>query len=124
MTEAQHLEVAFRLNRLAEQLQSDGDDVAMAEMLWGTVNRITNAIAIQHQLGDGTRLPRVGSVIHHLVRAHQVQLDLQHGVHAVGALHGHFYNSHLRPQDVEGHVVETQGFIANLLDLYDNHANQ
>ena len=34
MTEAEHLEVAFRLHRLAQQLQLDGDDVAMAEMMW------------------------------------------------------------------------------------------
>ena len=70
MTEAEHLEVAYRLNRLAEQLRQDGDDVAMAEMFWGTVNRITNATAIQHGLGSGSQLPRLGVVIHHLIRSH------------------------------------------------------
>lgn len=124
MIESEHLEVAHRLNRLAEQLRVDGDDVAMAEMLWGTVNRISNAIAIQHLLGDGNSLPRVGAVIHHLIRGHQVPLNLQHGVHVVGALHGHFYNSHLQSEDIDGHVADARAFIADLLDLYDNHGNR
>ena len=89
----------------------------------GTVNRITNAIAIQRQLGSGVRLPRVGVVIHHLIMRRRVQSDLPHGVHAVGALHGHFYNSHPQPQDIEGHVADARDLITNLFTLYENHAN-
>ena len=121
MTETEHLEVAYRLNRLAEQLRQDGDDVAMAEMFWGTVNRITNAIAIQHGLGSGSQLPRLGVVVHHLIRNHQVELDLQHGTHAVGVFHGHFYNSHLDPADLDGHVADARQLIDDLFDLYDQH---
>ena len=121
MTADEHLAVAQRLNRLAEQLLEDGNDVAMAEMFWGTANRITNAIAIQHRLGGGNRLPRIGVVIHHLIARHQAALGLQHGTHAVGTLHGHFYNSHLQPQDIKGHVVDARLFITDLLRIYGSH---
>ena len=122
MTEAEHLEIANRLYRLAERLGQDGDDVAMAEMLWGAANRVTNAIAIQHQLGRGNRLPRLGSVVHHhLIYDHQIELNLRRGTEAVGALHGHFYNSHLAHQDLPGRVALTQTLFADLIDIYDRH---
>lgn len=87
----------------------------------GVANRITNAIAIQHRLGQGSRLPRFGSVIHHIVNDHKIELNLRQGTEAVGALHGHFYNSHIHPLDLAGRVANTQTLIANLLDIYDNH---
>jgi hypothetical protein len=109
------------VREFVEQLRQDGDDVAMAEIFWGTVNRITNAIAIQHGLGSGSQLPRLGVVVHHLIRNHQVELDLQHGTHAVGVFHGHFYNSHLDPADLDGHVADARQLIDDLFDLYDQH---
>ena len=121
MTEEEHIEVANRLQRRAEQLRLDGDDVAMAEMLWGAANRVTNAIAIQHGLGTGVQLPRLGSVIHHLVNRHQIELNLRRGTEAIGALHGHFYNSHLAPEDLPGRVGDAQTLIADLLDVYRLH---
>ena len=123
MTEAEHIEIANRLYRLAERLWLDGDDVAMAEMFWGAANRITNAIAIQHRLGSGIRLPRLGSVVFHLVNSHQIELNLRQGTEAIGALHGHFYNSHMAPQDIPGRVADTQALIANLLGIYERHEN-
>ena len=95
----------------------------MAEMLWGAANRVTNAIAIQHHLGRGNRLPRLGSVVHHLIYDHQIELNLRRGTEAVGALHGHFYNSHLARQDLPRRVANTQALFANLLDIYDSHVN-
>ena len=62
MTESEHLAIANRLQRLAERLRQEGDDVAMAEMLWGTANRVANAIAIQHELGSDNSLPRLRAV--------------------------------------------------------------
>ena len=123
MTEAEHIEIANRLYRLAEWLWSDGDDVAMAEMFWGAANRITNAIAIQHRLGQGSRLPRFGSVMHHVINDHQIELNLRQGIEAIGALHGHFYNSHMAPQDIPGRVADTQALIADLFGIYERHGS-
>ena len=123
MTEAEHLEIANRLYRLAERLRQDGDDVAMSEMLWGAANRVTNAIAMQHHLGRGNRLPRLGSVVHHLIYDHQIELNLRRGTEAVGALHGHFYNSHLAHQDLPRRVALTQTLFADLLDIYHRRGN-
>ena len=79
---------------------------------------------MQHRLGSGNRLPRLGAVLHHLINNHQIELNLRLGAQSVGILHGHFYNSHLRPQDVEVHIAQTQRFIANLLDVYEHHSSQ
>ena len=121
MTEQEHLQVAHRLNALADRLRLEGDDVAMAEMLWGAANRVTNAIAIQHELGSGNRLPRLGVVIYHLLNNHQGGANLRHGLQAAGILHGYFYNSHLTPDALVGYVADTQTFVADLLDLYDRY---
>ena len=121
MTEAEHLAIANRLYRLAERLRQDGDDVAMAEMLWGAVNRIANALALQHGLGSGNRLPSLGAVLHHLAANHQASADLRHGQAAASALHGHFYNSHLAPEDLPGRVADAQTLIADLLNVYRLH---
>jgi hypothetical protein len=123
MNDAQHLEVADRLMRLAERLRIEGDDVAMCEMLWGTVNRITNALAIHHNLAAGSRMPRGGSVIHHLVNHHNAGAELQDNWLSAGALHGHFYNSHLEPADLEDHVTDAQALIAELRNLYNGCAD-
>ena len=123
MTEAEHLQVAQRLIVLAERHRREGDDVAMAEMLWGAANRVTKAISLQHELGSGHRLPRFGSVIHHIINDHQIELNLQQGVEAIGALHGHFYNSHLEPDALTRHVADAQTLIDNLLDIYDRHGS-
>lgn len=121
MTEADHLQVARRLSRLAENFRREGDDVAMAEMLWGAVNRVANAIALQHELGSGNRLPRLGAVLHHLATNHHIAEDLRSGQVAASALHGHFYSSHLEPDDLTSHVANTQMLIADLIDIYNRH---
>lgn len=94
----------------------------MAEMLWGTVNRVSNAIALQRRLGSGDRLPRLGAVLYHLGASYQITADLRRGQVAASALHGHFYNSHLEPEDFAQHVADTQTLISDLLQIY--HAFQ
>ena len=123
MTEAEHLQVAQRLSALAEGHRREGDDVAMAEMLWGAANRVSNAIALQHRLGSGHRLPRLGVVLHHLAVDHQVAEDLESGQAAASALHGHFYNGHLEPDALTRHVADTQRLIADLMDIYNRHGS-
>ncbi len=124
MTESEHLEVANRIYGLAEKLRQHGDYVAMAEMFGGAANRVTNTIAIQRRLGRGNQLPRPGSVVHHLIYDHQIELNLRRGTEAVGALHGHFYNSHLAHQDLPGRVELTQRLFADLIDIYNGHGSQ
>ena len=124
MTEAEHLRVAQRLSELAQRLRLEGDDVAMAEMLWGAANRIANALALQHGWASGNRLPRLGVVLHRLAINHHTATDLQSGQAAASALHGHFYNSHLDAADLEGHVANAQTLIAELLALYNQHGHQ
>ena len=123
MTESEHLAIANRLQRLAERLRQEGDDVAMAEMLWGTANRVANAIAIQHELGSDNSLPRLRAVVHHLSNNHQIGLNLREGARAAGLLHGHFYNSHLEPDDFAKYVADAQTLIANLIDIYNRHGS-
>ena len=122
MTEAEHLAIAQRLAGLANRLYRDGDDVAAAEMLWGAVNRIIAAIALQHRLTAPGRQPRRGQVAHHLISNHiagkPAATDFQDGMDAAGDLHGHFYNSHLDWHGVTGRIVDTRAFIADLLNLY------
>ena len=128
MGEQEHLELARRLAELSDRLYQDGDDVAAAEMLWGAVNRIINAIALQHRLSDGRTPPRRGVVLHHLASRHtdDYQTDdiVQRGRFAAGALHGHFYNSHLAPAELPQHFANTQSFITDLLNLYHQHNRQ
>ena len=121
MTEAEHLQVAQRLIALAEGHRREGDDVAMAEMLWGAANRVSNAIALQHGLGSGHRLPSLGTVLYHLAVNHQVAQDLESGQTAASALHGHFYSSHLQPDALTRYVAEAQTLIADLIDIYNRH---
>lgn len=128
MGENEHLEIARRLAELADRLYQDGDDIAEAEMLWGTVNRIISAIAVQHQLSGDTTPPRRGVVLHHIVSRHivgqQSARGIRYGLGAASALHGHFYNSHLDAAGVSERVAGTKSFIAALLNLYHQHARQ
>ena len=124
MTESENLAVARRLANLADRLYADGDDVAAAEMWWGAVNRITSALALQHGLTAENRQPRRGQVIHHLVSSHQAGITLHDKLGAAGALHGHFYNSHLSSNALAIRVVETRVFIAELLNLYHQHGQR
>ena len=121
MTGAEHLQVAQRFRALAENHRRHGDDAAMAEMLWGTANRVSNAIALQHRLGSGDSLPRLGAVLYHLAANHQITGDLRRGQVAASALHGHFYNSHLEPDDFARHVNDTQTLITDLLRVHRQH---
>ena len=128
MTEAEHLAVARRLADLADRLYRDGDDVAAAEMLWGAVNRIIAAIALQHRLTAPGQQTRGGPVIHHLVSVHiaeqQSAMDLRDGFRAARELHGHFYNSHLDQNGVAARIADTQPLIAELLILYRQHGRR
>ena len=125
MGEEEHLAIARRLADLADRLYRDGDDVAAAEMLWGAVNRIIAAIALQHGLAAPGRQPRRGQVAHHLISNHiadrPAALNFQDGMDAAGDLHGHFYNSHLDADGVAGRAADTRTFIAELLNLYQQH---
>lgn len=125
MDEDEHLEVARRLVELADRLYRDGDDVAAAEMLWGAVNRIINAIALRHRLSDAGLSPRRGAVLHYLasrqINGQQTARMMRRGQAAAGALHGHFYNSHLGPDELAERVANTRIFITVLLDLYHQH---
>ena len=122
MGEQEHLAIARRLAELADRLYRDGDDVLAAEALWGAVNRIINAIAIQHRLVVSERLPRRGVVLHHLISRHiadqQTVQMVERGMDDVGALHGHFYNSHLTPAEVAIRFADARVFIPYLTALY------
>lgn len=128
MNEEEHLEVARRLTDLADWLYQDGDDVAAAEMLWGAVNRIIIAIALRHRLTTRGRQPRRGQVVHHLIVNHiagrQAAMDFQGGLSAPRELHGHFYNSHLGPDELAERVADAKSFIADLLNLYRQHGRR
>lgn len=115
MTDGEHLAVGVHLMQLANNLQADGELIAMSEMLWGAVNRLANALAIQHGLAVGDRMPRGGSVIHHLVYNHNASAALQDNWSSAGALHGHFYNSHLAPLELNGYVLDTRSLITELV---------
>ena len=122
MTEAEHLAIALRMAELADRLYRDGDDILGVEALWGAVNRILNAIAIQQGLAENGRLPRRGVVTHHLTSRHiadqQTVMMIERGMHSVRTLHGHFYNSHLAPDEVAIRVAAARVFIADLIGLY------
>lgn len=119
MTEQEHLQVARRLSEIADRLYQDQDEVAAGEMLWGAVNRVLNAIALQRRLDSDGKLPRRGAVLHYLVSGGVLGGDAQWGIYAAGQLHGHFYNSHLTPDGVAVRVAETRAFIADLIGVYD-----
>ena len=128
MGEEEHLAVARRLSELTDRLYRDGDDVAAAEMQWGAVNRIIAAIALQHGLAAPGQQPRRGQVIHHLISNHiadrQAAMGLRDGLSAPSELHGHFYNSHLDADGVAGRVADTRTFIAELLNLHQQHGRR
>ena len=124
MTEQEHLQVALRLNAIADRLYQDGDEVAAAEMLWGAANRVLNAIALQHRLDSDGKLPRRGAVIHYLISSGLADRNIQHGMYAAGDLHGYFYNSHLDQNGVAARVADTRTFIAELLNLYRQHGRR
>ena len=118
MTEQEHLEVARRLSAIADRLYQDGDAIAAGVMLWGAVNRVLNAIALQHRLDSDGKLPRRGAVLHHLVSAGLVDANIHNRMYAARELHGHFYNSHLAPNGVAERVSDTRAFIADLIGVY------
>lgn len=124
MTEAEHLAIALRMAELADQLYQGGDDILGVEALWGAVNRILNAIAIQQGLAENGTLPRRGVVTHHLTRRQladqQTVMMIERGMHSVRVLHGHFYNSHLAPADVAIRVAAARVFIADLIGVYQS----
>ena len=124
MTEQEHLQVAHGLNEIADRLDQDDNGVAAAEMLWGAVNRVLSAIAIKHRLDSDGRPPRRGAVMHYLVNGRLVDRNIQRGMYAAGELHGHFYNSHLAPAELTERVADTKSFIADLLNLYHQHARR
>ena len=121
MTEQEHLQVAVRLNEIADRLYQERDEIAAGEMLWGAVNRVLNAIALQRRLDSDGQLPRRGAVIHHLVSGGLAEPNIQHRMYSVRALHGHFYNSHLGPESVSERIADTKSLIADLLNLYHQH---
>ena len=118
MTEQEHLQVSRRLSAIADRLYQDHDEIAAAEMLWGAVNRVLNAIALQHRLDSDGRLPRRGAVLHHLVSAGLVAANIHNRMYAARELHGHFYNSHLTADGVAVRVADTRAVIADLIGLY------
>ena len=124
MNEEEHLEIARRLAELSDRLYQDGDDVAAAEMLWGAANRAINAIALRHMLDNDGQLPRRGAVIHYLISSRLVSANIQDGMYAARALHGHFYNSHLDAAGVAERVADTKSFIADLLNLYHQNGRR
>ena len=124
MTEQEHLAVARQLAAMAERLYRDGYDVIAAELLWGAASRVLSALAIQHGLTAGNQQPRRGQVVHHLLNAHPVESDLHYGLDVAGELHGHFYNSHLTPDEVAERVAAVRVFITDLLNRYQQHARQ
>lgn len=121
MTEQEHLQVAIRLNAIADRLYQERDEIAASEMLWGAVNRVLNAIALQRRLDSEGQLPRRGAVIHHLVSGGLAEPNIQHRMYSARALHGHFYNSHLGPESVSERIADTKSLIADLLHLYHQH---
>ena len=128
MDEQEHLAIARRLEELADRLYQGGDDVLAAEALWGAVNRIINAIAIQQGLAGSERLPRRGVVLHHLttldIADQQTNRVIRIGMDVAGELHGHFYNSHLSPDEVAEQVADAWVFIAYLTGLYHRGGSQ
>ena len=118
MTEQEHLQIARRLNAIADRLYQDQDEVAAGEMLWGAVNRVLNAIALRHGLDNDGRMPRRGSVVHYLISSGLVGGDAQRGMYSAGELHGHFYNSHLPSDGMAERVAAARVFIADLIGLY------
>ena len=124
MTEQEHLQVAIRLNEIADRLYQDRDEIAAVEMLWGAVNRVLNAIALQHRLDSDGQLPRRGAVMHYLVSDGLIDRNTQHRIYAAGELHGHFYSSHLTPNELAVRVATTRTFIADLLNLYRQHGGR
>ena len=122
MDEQEQLAISRRLAELADRLYRDGDDVLAAEALWGAVNRIINAIAIQQGLAVSGRLPRRGVVLHHLTSGRIVDQQtarmIERGMYDVRSLHGHFYNSHLVPADLVIRVAAARVFIADLIGVY------
>ena len=129
MGEQEHLALARRLAELADRLYRDGDDVLAAEALWGAVNRIISAIAIQHGLAAaGGTQPRRGVVLHHLTSQQstdpQTVRMIERGMLAVRHPHGHFYNSHLTPDVVVDRVASARTFIADLLNLHQQHGRR
>lgn len=74
-------------------LMNSGHPEAAGEMLWGAVDRITQAVARYHGL-TGKRKP----VVRWMDNYPPAAVSLAQNVDSVGRLHGHFCNSHLTPQ--------------------------
>ena len=124
MTEQEHLQIARRLNEIADRLYQDQDEVAAAEMLWGAANRVLNAIALRHGLDSDGRLPRRGAVVHYLISSGLVEANIQNRMYAARELHGHFYNSHLSSDGVAERVADVRAFIAELIGLYHSSGGE
>lgn len=124
MTEQEHLAVARQLAAMAEQLYRDGYDVIAAELFWGAASRALSPLAIQHGLTTGSQQPRRGQVVYHLVSSHQAGIILHNKLDVAGELHGHFYNSHLTPDEVSERVAAVRVFIADLLNLHHQYGRR
>ena len=50
--------------------------------------------------------------------------EQEHLLDVAGELHGHFYNSHLTPDEVAERVATVRVFIADLLNLYQQQGRR
>ena len=117
VTVQEHLLIARQLRELARELAQRGQAIAAGEMLWGAANRIILAINLQYGIMPPSQPLRRGTVIRHLDTQRRSTPALQHGLNAVGQLHGHFYNSDLTPGKFSQHTGDAEAFITALLDL-------
>ena len=117
MTAQEHLIIARQLRELAHELAQRGQGMAAGEMLWGAANRIILAINLQYGIIPPGQPLRRGTVIRHLDTQRRSTPTLQHGLNAVGRLHGHFYNSGLTPGKFDQHIGDAETFIAALFNL-------
>ena len=122
MSAQEHLIIARQLWELARELAQRGQAIAAGEMLWGAANRIILAVNLHYGVVPSDRPLRRGTVVRHLDTLHRSTPTLQHGLNAVGQLHGHFYNSSLTPGKFSQHTGDAEAFIAALLNLPETRA--
>lgn len=112
----EHWNVALRFSQRGIAELRAGDDLVGSELMWGAAARATKAVAAKLGMRHGSHR-ELFWVAQRLSDESGIQ-GLRKLLGAAAALHVHFYESNLEPEEMEIHVDSANRFIEAVASIF------
>ena len=112
----EHWNVALRFRQRGIEELRAGEDLVGSELMWGAAARATKAVAAHMGMSHGSHR-ELFWVARRLSNDSGIQ-GLQELLGDASALHIHFYESHLEPDEMEIHVESANRFIEAVASIF------